>query len=208
VLLILDEVMCGSGRTGSFLACEQENVAPDILTLAKGLGGGYQPIAAVMCSSDVYETITKGSGSFVHGHTYSAHPLACAAALAVQQIIRDDAMLDNVTVRGAQLRDRLLARFGNHPHVGDVRGRGLLQAIELVEHRDTKVPFSPGRKIGAAIKKSALETGLLIYPGSGTIDGTSGDHILLAPPYNVDGQTIDLIVEKLGHAVDAALGGQ
>ena len=207
VLLILDEVMCGAGRTGSFLACEQEGVAPDIVTLAKGLGGGYQPIAAVMCKAEVYRTIVEGSGSFVHGHTYSAHPLACAAALAVQQVIRDDRLLDNVVARGAQLRDRLAARFGNHPHVGDVRGRGLLQAIELVEHRDDKMPFSPEQRIGARIKREAMALGLMVYPGAGTIDGVSGDHVLLAPPYTVDAETIELIVERLGLAVDAAVAG-
>ncbi|MBC00947.1 MAG: aspartate aminotransferase family protein [Rhodobacteraceae bacterium] len=207
VLLILDEVMCGAGRTGSFLACEQEGVAPDIVTLAKGLGGGYQPIAAVMCKAEVYRTIVEGSGSFVHGHTYSAHPLACAAALAVQQVIRDDRLLDNVVARGAQLRDRLAARFGNHPHVGDVRGRGLLQAIELVEHRDDKTPFSPEQRIGARIKREAMALGLMVYPGAGTIDGVSGDHVLLAPPYTVDAETIELIVERLGLAVDAAVAG-
>ena len=207
VLLILDEVMCGAGRTGSFLACEQEGVAPDIVTLAKGLGGGYQPIAAVMCKAEVYRTIVEGSGSFVHGHAYSAHPLACAAALAVQQVIRDDRLLDNVVARGAQLRDRLAARFGNHPHVGDVRGRGLLQAIELVEHRDDKTPFSPEQRIGARIKREAMALGLMVYPGAGTIDGVSGDHVLLAPPYTVDAETIELIVERLGLAVDAAVAG-
>ncbi|WP_029057878.1 aspartate aminotransferase family protein [Stappia stellulata] len=207
ILLILDEVMCGAGRTGSFLACEQEGVAPDILTLAKGLGGGYQPIAAVMCTDNVYRTIVEGSGSFVHGHTYSAHPLACAAALAVQQVIRDDDLLANVVARGAQLRDRLEARFGNHPHVGDVRGRGLLQAIELVEHRDDKTPFASQRRIGAQIKREAMTLGLMVYPGAGTIDGVSGDHVLLAPPYGVDSETVDLIVERLGYAVDAAVAG-
>ncbi|ERP94423.1 hypothetical protein Q669_31375 [Labrenzia sp. C1B10] len=205
VLLILDEVMCGSGRTGTFFACEEENVMPDILTLAKGLGGGYQPIAAVMCTANVYDTIVKGSGGFVHGHTYSAHPLACAAALAVQQVIRDDDLLANVRARGAQLQERLQARFGSCPHVGDVRGRGLLQAVELVEHRDAKTPFPPERRIGAAIKKEAMAAGLMVYPGAGTIDGVSGDHVLLAPPYNVDAETIDLIVDKLGLAVDSVL---
>jgi adenosylmethionine-8-amino-7-oxononanoate aminotransferase len=207
ILLILDEVMCGAGRTGSFLACEQEDVAPDILTLAKGLGGGYQPIAAVMCTDNVYRTIVEGSGSFVHGHTYSAHPLACAAALAVQQVIRDDDLLANVVARGIQLRERLEARFGNHPHVGDVRGRGLLQAIELVEHRDDKTPFAPQTRIGAQIKREAMALGLMVYPGAGTIDGVSGDHVLLAPPYTVDTETVDLIVDRLGLAVDAAMAG-
>lgn len=205
VLLILDEVMCGAGRTGRFLACEEEGVAPDLVTLAKGLGGGFQPVAAVMCTKVIHETFAKGSGSFVHGHTYSAHPVACAAALAVQKVIRDDRLMDNVTARGADLSARLGARFGNHAHVGDIRGRGLLQAIELVEDRAGKAPFDPSLRIGARIKREAMDLGLLVYPGAGTVDGTCGDHILLAPPYNIDAQMVGEIVDRLGDAVDRAV---
>lgn len=206
VLLILDEVMCGSGRTGYFLACEFEGIQPDIVTLAKGLGGGYQPIAAVMCTSDVYRAFDQGSGRFVHGHTYSAHPVACAAALAVQKIIRDDDLMRNVRDMGAALADRLSAHFGNHPFVGDIRGRGLFQSIELVADRGLKTSFDPNRKISGAIKAEAMQRGLLVYPGSGTVDGTRGDHILIAPPYIVDHQALDQIVTRLGEAVDSVTG--
>ena len=204
VLLILDEVMCGAGRTGSFLACEQEGVVPDIVTLAKGLAGGYQPIGAVLCSDKIYEAFATGSGAFVNGHTYSAHALACATALAVQDVIRDEGLLDRVGAAGARLRERLIERFGRHRYVGDVRGRGLLMAIELVADRETKMPFDSALRVSARIKAEAFERGLLVYPGSGTVDGRQGDHVLLAPPYIVTDAEVDVIVERLGEAVDAA----
>lgn len=204
VLLILDEVMCGAGRTGSFLACEQEGVVPDIVTLAKGLAGGYQPIGAALCSDKIYEAFVTGTGAFVNGHTYSAHAVACAAALAVQDVIRDEGLLDRVGAAGARLRERLAQRFGRHRYVGDVRGRGLLMAIELVADRETKMPFDPALRVSARIKAEAFERGLLVYPGSGTVDGLRGDHVLLAPPYIVTDAQIDVIVERLGEAVDAA----
>lgn len=204
VLLILDEVMCGAGRTGSFLACEQDAVTPDIVILAKGLAGGYQPIGAVLCSDRVYDAFAAGTGAFINGHTYSAHPIACAAALAVQAVIRDEHLLDRVCAAGAHLRQRLVERFGSHDHVGDVRGRGLLMAIELVADRETKVAFDPALKMSARVKANAFERGLLVYPGSGTVDGVRGDHVLLAPPYIVSDAEIEVIVERLGEAVDAA----
>jgi adenosylmethionine-8-amino-7-oxononanoate aminotransferase len=204
VLLILDEVMCGAGRTGSFLACEQEGVVPDIVTLAKGLAGGYQPIGAVLCADKIYEAFVTGSGAFVNGHTYSAHAIACATALAVQDVIRDEGLLDRVGAAGARLRERLIERFGRHRYVGDVRGRGLLMAIELVADRETKMPFDSALRVSARIKAEAFERGLLVYPGSGTVDGRQGDHVLLAPPYIVTDAEVDVIVERLGEAVDAA----
>ena len=204
VLLILDEVMCGAGRTGSFLACEQEGVVPDIVTLAKGLAGGYQPIGAVLCAAKIYEAFATGTGAFVNGHTYSAHAIACAAALAVQDVIRDERLLDRVGAAGAHLRERLIERFGRHRYVGDVRGRGLLMAIELVADRETKMPFNPALRVSARVKAEAFERGLLVYPGSGTVDGRQGDHVLLAPPYIVTDAEVDVIVERLGEAVDAA----
>jgi adenosylmethionine-8-amino-7-oxononanoate aminotransferase len=205
VLLILDEVMCGAGRTGSFLACEQDGVTPDIVTLAKGLAGGYQPIGAVMCSDAIYRAFAAGSGAFINGHTYSAHAIACAAALAVQKVIREEHLLARVQAAGTRLRARLLERFGEHPHVGDVRGRGLLMAIELVADRQTRSPFDPKWRLSAQVKAAAMARGLLVYPGSGTVDGRRGDHVLLAPPYNVTDTEIDVIVERLGVAVDAAV---
>jgi adenosylmethionine-8-amino-7-oxononanoate aminotransferase len=204
VLLILDEVMCGAGRTGSFLACEQEGVVPDIVTLAKGLAGGYQPIGAVLCSDKIYAAFATGTGAFVNGHTYSAHAIACAAALAVQDVIRDEGLLSRVGAAGARLRERLVRRFERHRYVGDVRGRGLLMAVEFVADRETKMPFDPALRVSTRIKTEAFERGLLVYPGSGTVDGLRGDHVLLAPPYIVTDAEVDVIVARLGEAVDAA----
>jgi adenosylmethionine-8-amino-7-oxononanoate aminotransferase len=205
ILLILDEVMCGMGRTGTLHACEQEGVAPDLMVVAKGLGGGYAPIGAVMANDGIVQALADGSGFFQHGHTYMGHPLACAAALAVQQVIQRDNLLANVREQGDQLARRLKERFGNHPFVGDVRGRGLFQAIELVADRGTKEPFDPKLKLHARIKQAALDRGLMVYPMGGTVDGARGDHVLLAPPFVVDQATVDTIVERLGEAVDAAI---
>jgi adenosylmethionine-8-amino-7-oxononanoate aminotransferase len=204
-LLILDEVMCGMGRTGTTHAWEQEGVAPDIQAIAKGLGGGYQPIGAMLASGKIIDTIRAGSGAFQHGHTYLAHPLACAAALAVQDVIRDDVLLDRVKERGRQLEQRLTERFGNHRHIGDIRGRGLFWAIELVADRATRTSFDPALKINQKIKAEAFADGLGCYPGGGTVDGVRGDHVLLAPPYIASAEEIDLIVDKLGTAVDNVL---
>jgi adenosylmethionine-8-amino-7-oxononanoate aminotransferase len=204
ILLILDEVMSGMGRTGTLHACEQEGIAPDLLTIAKGLGAGYQPIGATLLSRKIFDAFANGSGFFQHGHTYIGHPVACAAALAVQQVIKRDRLLDNVKAMGARLTRRLSERFGNHPFVGDIRGRGLFQAIELVTDRSTKTPFDPAKKLHARIKKEAMANGLLVYPAGGTADGVAGDHVLIAPPFIIEAETIDLIVEKLGDSVDAA----
>ena len=205
VLLILDEVMCGMGRTGTLHACEQEGIAPDLMTIAKGLGGGYEPIGAVLLGKHIYETFAKGSGFFQHGHTYMGHPMACAAGLAVQETIRRDNLLANVKTMGALLQRRLGERFGNHPHVGDIRGRGLFQAVELVEDRSTKEPFDPSLKLHAKVKKAAMARGLMVYPMGGTIDGQRGDHVLLAPPFIVTEEQIGDIVDRLGSAIDDAL---
>ncbi len=206
VLLILDEVMCGMGRTGYRYACEADGIAPDLLTIAKGLGGGFQPVGAVLLSQRIHDAFANGSGFFQHGHTYMGHPMAAAAGLAVQQVIARDGLLSNVQAMGAHLRARLQAAFGQHNHVGDIRGRGLFQAIELVEDRDSKAPFDPGRKLHARIKAAAMARGLMVYPMGGTIDGVRGDHVLLAPPFIVTAADIDEIVGRLAEAVDAALG--
>ncbi|MGX5826861.1 aspartate aminotransferase family protein [Mesorhizobium sp. 43Arga] len=205
VLLILDEVMCGMGRTGTLHACEQDGVAPDLMTIAKGLGGGYQPIGAVLLSQKIFDAFANGSGLFQHGHTYICHPMACAAALAVQQVIARDRLLDNVKTMGAHLARRLGERFSNHAHVGNIRGRGLFMAVELVEDRSARLAFDPKRKLHARIKKEAMARGLLVYPMGGTIDGIKGDHVLLAPPFICDIPAIDAIVDRLGDAIDAAL---
>jgi adenosylmethionine-8-amino-7-oxononanoate aminotransferase len=204
-LLILDEVMCGMGRTGTLHAWEQEGIAPDIQAIAKGLGGGYQPIGATLASTRVVDAIRDGSGAFQHGHTYLGHPMACAAALAVQQVIRQDGLLDRVRQMGDLLEQRLTERFGNHHHVGDMRGRGLFRAIEIVSDRASKTPFDPALKVHARIKRAALERGLACYPAGGTVDGVRGDHVLLAPPYITGAQEIDMIVDRLGAAVDAVI---
>lgn len=186
-------------------AWQQEGVAPDIQAIAKGLGGGYQPIGAMLASGKIIDTIRVGSGAFQHGHTYMAHPLACAAALAVQDVIREDGLLDQVKQRGRQLEQRLTDRFGNHRHIGDIRGRGLFWAIELVADRASRTSFDPALKLNQKIKTEALANGLGCYPGGGTVDGVRGDHVLLAPPYIASADEIDLIVEKLGAAVDNVL---
>lgn len=204
-LLILDEVMSGMGRTGTTHAWEQEGIAPDIQAIAKGLGGGYQPIGAMLASGKIIDAIRSGSGAFQHGHTYLAHPLACAAALAVQDVIRDDNLLAQVKERGKQLEQRLTERFGNHRHVGDIRGRGLFWAIELVADRASRTSFDPALKLHQKIKAEAFANGLGCYPGGGTVDGVRGDHVLLAPPYIASVDEIDQIVDKLGTAVDNVL---
>ena len=205
ILLILDEVMCGTGRTGTFHAFEQEGIVPDILTNAKGLGGGYMPIGAVYLSDRVDQTIAKGSGAFKHGHTYNGHAIACAAALEVQTIIAGDALVERAHAQGQVLSRLLRERFGRHPHVGDIRGRGLIQSIELVADRETAAPFDLKLGLAAAIKSEAMRRGLCVYPGSGTIDGVRGDHVLLAPPFIVSDKEMTLAVERLGDAVDSCI---
>jgi adenosylmethionine-8-amino-7-oxononanoate aminotransferase len=205
ILLILDEVMCGMGRTGSLFACEQEGVRPDIITLAKGLAAGYQPIGATLCSNQIYSQFRDGSGAFQHGHTYVGHATACAAALEVQQTIEDENLLHNVRSMGEVLNLALHERFGRHPNIGDIRGRGLFRALELVADRQTKAPLPYQLSIAAEIKRQGMAKGLACYPNSGTIDGLHGDHVLLAPPYIIDQTHVEEIVHKLGLAVDAAL---
>jgi adenosylmethionine-8-amino-7-oxononanoate aminotransferase len=205
ILLILDEVMCGMGRTGTLFACEQEGTGGDLITIAKGLGGGYQPIGAVMVHKRIVEAIAKGTGFFQHGHTYMGHPTACAAALAVQETIAQEGLLARVRGSGALLEAALLERFGNHRHVGDIRGRGLFRGLELVQDRASKAPFEPSQGLAARIKAEAMARGLMCYPMSGTIDGRRGDHVLLAPPFIIEPAQIEELVGKLGDAVDAAI---
>jgi len=205
VLLILDEVMCGMGRTGSLFAAEQEGVTADLITIAKGLGAGYQPIGATLVSQRIRGAIANGSGFFQHGHTYIGHATACAAALAVQQTIEARDLLTRVNVLGEGLQSRLGERFGNHPHIGDIRGRGLFQGLELVADRDSKKPFDPSLKLHARLKKAAMAEGLMCYPMGGTLDGRQGDHILLAPPFILQESHLDEITDRLGRAIDTTL---
>ncbi len=205
VLLILDEVMCGMGRTGHLFACDHDRVAPDILCIAKGLGAGYQPIGAMLCTSRIYDAIRDGSGFFQHGHTYIGHPVATAAALAVvQELIRHDLPARTVEM-GETLQDALQAEFGQNPFVGDIRGRGLFRGLELVSNRAEKTPFDPSLGIAAKIKKSALAEGLICYPMSGTRDGRLGEHILLAPPFVIQEAQIGEMVTKLSKAIAAVV---
>ncbi|AHD08346.1 aspartate aminotransferase family protein [Phaeobacter gallaeciensis] len=197
VLLILDEVMCGMGRTGHLFACEADGVAPDILCIAKGLGAGYQPIGAMLCSRQIYQAIEGGSGFFQHGHTYIGHPVATAAGLAVVRALLDRGLVQRSAEMGERLHAALLARFGQHPHVGDLRGRGLFRGIELVADRDSKTPFDPALGVAGKLKKAAFEAGLICYPMAGTRDGRNGDHILLAPPFILSDDQIGEITDKL-----------
>ena len=206
VLLILDEVMCGMGRCGSLFTFEQEGVVPDLVCIAKGLGGGYQPIGAVIASGKVYEVIVSGSGFFQHGHTYLGHAAACAGALAVQKRLNQDGLLARVGPMGDALDRKLRSAFGRHPNVGDIRGRGLFRALELVKDRATKKPFDPDTKVSARLKKEALKAGLMCYPMGGTLDGVQGDHVLFAPPFIIEEAQLDEVVERFSVALAATLG--
>lgn len=205
VLLILDEVMCGMGRTGTLYACEQEDVVPDLITIAKGLGGGYQPIGAVLAQKKIVEAMSQGSGFFQHGHTYLGHPVACAAALAVQRVIHRDGLLAKVRTDGEAFGAMLREALGAHPNVGDIRGRGFFWGVELVADRATKAPFAPALNLHVQIKKEAMAQGLLCYPFGGTVDGKLGDHVLLAPPFIASRQDLREIATRLASSIDAVV---
>ena len=205
VLLILDEVMCGMGRTGTLFAAEQEGITADLITVAKGLGAGYQPIGATLVSQKIRDAIANGSGFFQHGHTYIGHATACAAALAVQKAIESRGLLARVNQLGDGLRARLQGSLGDHPHVGDIRGRGLFQGIELVADRESKAAFDPALKLHAKLKQAAMAEGLMCYPMGGTLDGQRGDHILLAPPFILEDHHLDEIAGKLLTAINTTL---
>ena len=205
VLLILDEVMCGMGRTGSLFACEQEGIAPDILTIAKGLGAGYQPIGAALCTDEIYQTIAQGSGFFQHGHTYVGHPVASAAGNAVVNAIINRGLLERVKVQGTKLKQRLVEQFGEHPHIGDIRGRGLFLGLEIVKDRETKAAFPAALGLNKIFKKAAFEAALICYPMGGTIDGQNGDHVLLAPPFIISDDHVEEIISKLDTALQVTL---
>ena len=207
VLLIIDEVMCGMGRTGHLFACEEDGISPDIVCIAKGLGAGYQPIGAMLCTGEIYDAIEAGSGFFQHGHTYLGHPAACAGGVAVLEEIEQRDLLGQVRTMGDKLQSALESEFGQHPHIGDIRGRGLFRGIEIVEDRETKTPFAPSCGIAGRFKKQAFANGLMCYPMAGTIDGQNGDHILLAPPFIIDDAHVAEITEKLAGTLQMALAG-
>ncbi|MDY0883516.1 aspartate aminotransferase family protein [Dongia soli] len=206
VLLVFDEVMCGMGRTGHMYACLEDGVTPDIITTAKGLGGGYMPIGGLLIHGRIYRAIAEGSGALKHGHTYAGHTLACAGALAVQKVIAEEGLLAQVREQGAKLTARLQDRFGQHPHIGDIRGRGLFLGLELVADRESKACFDPAKRIWLKIRQTAMEQGLMCYPSGGCVDGRNGDHIVLAPPYNITDSQLDELVDKLSLAIGQVLG--
>jgi adenosylmethionine-8-amino-7-oxononanoate aminotransferase len=177
------------------------------MVVAKGLGAGYQPIGATLASGRVYRPIVEGSGAFSHGHTYIGHPMACAAALAVQKVIQRDQLVPRVRTQGAKLHEALLDQFREHPHVGDIHGRGLFWSIELVADRATDAPFEATRRLHARVKSEAMKQGLCVYPMGGTIDGEHGDHVLMAPPFIVSDDDVVEIARRLRTALDAAIAG-
>lgn len=205
ILMILDEVMCGMGRTGHLFACDADGVVPDILCIAKGLGAGYQPIGAMLCSTQIYDRIAAGTGFFQHGHTYLGHPIATAAGCAVLKEMLERDLIAGVQTKGTAFEERLRARFAQTPHVGDIRGRGLFWGVEFVADRATKQPFASKLGIAGKLKKAAMAEGLACYPMAGTRNGRDGDHVLLAPPFIMTETQMDEVVEKLGLAVDKVL---
>lgn len=206
ILYIADEVMCGMGRTGTLHAFEQDDVVPDLVTIAKGLGGGYQPIGAVLASEKIVSALQSGSGLFQHGHTYICHATAASAALAVQQVIERDNLLDAVKQQGAYLQNALREVLGALPHVGDTRGRGLFSGVELVRDKESKTPFDPALKLHAGIKANCMSRGLMVYPMGGTIDGQYGDHILIAPPFIITPSQLDFVVDTLATVIREETG--
>lgn len=205
VLLILDEVMCGMGRTGHLFACDADGIAPDILCIAKGLGAGYQPIGAMLCSAGIYDAIRDGSGFFQHGHTYLGHPVATAAGLAVVQELLERDLPGHVNAMSPWIENALVQRFGQHPHVGDIRGRGYFWGIELVSDPGTKTPFDPSLGVAGKLKKAAFAEGLICYPMQGTRDGRMGDHVLLAPPFIATQDELSDAFDALSRALDTVL---
>lgn len=205
VLLVSDEIMCGYGRTGYLFTSEFTGIKPDIITVAKGIGGGYQPLAATLVSSKIYRTILDGSGSFSHGHTYIAHPCATAAGVAVLKEIEENDLLSNVQKMGDLLKDTLKDRFSSHKYIGNIRGKGLFLSVELVKDKNTKECFDPKLRLFAQIKQTAKECGLLCYPMGGTNGGNEGDHVLLAPPFIINEDQIIELVDKLEMAIDKSL---
>ena len=203
ILLLLDEVMCGMGRSGSFFAFEQEGVVPDIMTMGKGLGGGYAPIAGVLISEKVVKGLREGTGMFNHGHTYQAHPLSCASALAVQKIIKRDSLVERCNKMGKSLERGLHEALAGRKYVGNIRGRGLFWGIEFVQNRETKRSFEPKVEFGYRVQRRVFDLGVAIYPGAATVDGVRGDHVLIAPPYTVSEVDLEHIVQIVREAYDA-----
>ncbi|KAI9039217.1 uncharacterized protein KD926_009851 [Aspergillus affinis] len=204
ILLILDEIMCGVGRTGTFFAFEQEqDVIPDILTVAKGLGGGYAAISGVLIHKKVIDGLRQGSNAYNNGHTYQAHPTSCAAALAVQKIVRRENFVSRCADMGCVLEDLLRSELKGCRSVGDIRGRGLFWAVEFVRDKESKETFDPALKFGLRVQQAAFEKGVAIYPGAGSVDGLRGDHALLAPPFIITEDQLKTVCLVLREAIEA-----
>ncbi|KAI9734035.1 MAG: hypothetical protein M1818_006973 [Claussenomyces sp. TS43310] len=203
ILLHLDEVMCGMGRTGTYFAFEQESVLPDLATIGKGLGGGYAPIAALLINGKIVDALRKGTSSFNHGHTYQAHPVTCAAALSVQKIIRRDGLVARCAVQGEKLERMLRETLADSKYVGNVRGRGLFWGVEFVKDRKNRTPFDKSIGFGLRVQQAAFELGVALYPGAGTFDGVSGDHVLVMPSYTVTDDELTLMVDVLKKAYES-----
>ncbi|KAL4900371.1 hypothetical protein BDW74DRAFT_188352 [Aspergillus multicolor] len=203
-LFILDEVMSGMGRCGTLHAWEQEDVVPDLQTVGKALGGGYAPVSGLLISGKVVQVIDKGTGAFRHGQTYQGHPVSCAAALAVQRIIAEENLLENVSVMGRYLEERLRGALGGMKYVGDIRGKGLFWGIEFVKDKATKEPFDPKTALAFKIQETGLkpEFGISLYGSAGTVDGIRGDHVIISPAYNTTKEEIDIIVDTIVKVLD------
>ncbi|KAL1901537.1 hypothetical protein Cpir12675_000406 [Ceratocystis pirilliformis] len=200
VLLVLDEVMCGAGRTGSFFAFKEEGIVPDIVTIGKGLGAGYIPLSAVLANKRIVEALRAGSAAFNHGHTFQAHALACASALKVQEIVQRDELLQRCVQMGELLCQKVFEAMASCKYVGEIRGRGLFWGIEFVNDKDTRKPFESHVNFGPRVQVAALEKGVAIYPGHGTVDGVLGDHVLLAPAFTISEEEIATAVTVLKEA--------
>ena len=205
MLLILDEVMAGLGRTGRHFAYQDDGIVPDIVAVGKGLAAGYQPISAMLVTKEVHAALATGSGILRNGQTYVNHPIACAAALSVQRTIVEEGLLDQIRARGAQLRALLEELKDTVPYVGDVRGRGLFLGVELVADQDSKEPLPVEFDFASRMKAVAFEHGLLTYPGSGTIDGVSGHHVLFAPPFVATESEVAEMAERFEAALTTVL---
>ena len=205
VLMIADEVMCGAGRTGPWRALAYDGVEPDIMSIAKGLAGGYIPLGAAICTTPIWQAIRAKDGAFGTGHTFTGHTAACAAAIAVQNIIARDGLLARVTANEARLKDGLAEALHGVDAIGDIRGRGHFICTELVADRTSKRPFDAGRQLFIKIRAQAMQNGLICYPVGGNVDGTSGDIVILAPPYNCTDAELTEIVDKTAKSIRQVL---
>ncbi|KAL4726703.1 hypothetical protein ACLX1H_005592 [Fusarium chlamydosporum] len=207
-LLIMDEVMSGMGRTGTLHAWEQEGVVPDLQTVAKGLGAGYMPVGALLVGHKVADTLERGTGAFSHSQTYQGHPVACAAAYAVQTAMKEDNMLQNVQDVGKVLGAKLKERLAGHKYVGDIRGKGLYWGLEFVQDKETKEPFPLSEQIAGKLHKTGLgaDHGISLIPATGNIDGMRGDMVIVSPPFTITKEDVEMIVDRVERVVTSVLG--